>query len=114
MTIAYIKGMSNETKTREAQHMKINMSDVNDVVDRINRTLGKPMTAYSETTDCNGKKSYKANVGNFHLDSAYGGHGLVQMVNKDGGVAKIIGGFYSKREIYERMHAFLEGIAAKK
>jgi hypothetical protein len=78
------------------------------IVDRINRACGAPMEPYTY----DGIR-YHAQPGNYHLDWAYGQPSLVRMSNTDGGVRTIIGRC-SKRELAERMHAFLDGIDAAK
>lgn len=42
------------------------------VVDRINAMTGNPMTPWTRT-----EKGAKGNIGNYHLDFAYGGVGVV-------------------------------------
>lgn len=86
----------------------IKMSDLNAVVARINRVTGSPQTPYTRTDD-----KTVCNIGNYHLDSAYGGHSLVRMHNDGGGIESIISGFHSKRDLYNRMQAFISGLDAK-
>lgn len=75
-------------------------------INRINRITGSPEKPYS-TID--GK--FTANVGNYHLSGAYGGVCLHRMHNDGGGVSSPLGGGYvPKRELYERMHAFIAGL----
>ena len=87
---------------------RITDKDLENLVDRINRTLGTPMT-YATAND-DGKRTI--NIGNYHLDSAYGGVQLVQTVTIGGGVRVIIHGYGTKRELFNKMHAFLEGVRA--
>ena len=89
--------------------MKITKSNLQAVVDRINTVTKSPMTSY--TKDAKGK--YTANIGNYHIDSAYGGNKLVQMTNGNGGIKDITYGFVSKSELYSLMHAFLAGYETK-
>ena len=52
----------------------------------------------------------KAAIGNYHLDSAYGGVKLVRMVNAGGGIREIsTGGYGTKRELFCWMDAYLTG-----
>ena len=88
--------------------MRITKADLEKTVDRINRTTGNPLTPY--TKDASGK--FTSNVGNYHLTGAYGGHGLEQMDN-DGGGTRSIFGYMTKRELYDRMHAYLKGMSDK-
>lgn len=90
--------------------MRIKESDLQAVVDRINRITGSPLEQYTKTKE--GK--FIANIGNYHLNSAYGGHGLSRMMNEVGGVTTIIPGFSPKRELYDKMQAFIMGLDAKK
>lgn len=92
--------------------MRITEKDLDAVVKRINVMTGSPEASYT-TYQENGKKKYRSNPGNYHLQSAYGGHGLVRMSNNGGGVESIIGGYFPKRELYERMQAFIVGYHAK-
>ena len=86
--------------------MRINKKDLEAVVNRINKMVGAPEHAYTRTRD--GK--IKANIGNFHLDWAYGGVSLVRMATEGGGVTTIIHGYGTKRELYEKMQALIVGL----
>lgn len=78
-------------------------------MDRINRTLGTPMQPYVGE---HGK--WTAQIGNYHLSGAYGGKSLHQMLTDGGEVRDVFScGHVSKRDLYERMHAFLRGIETK-
>ena len=88
--------------------MKITKRDIEAVVERINRATNSPLTPY---TRHEGKLI--ANIGNYHLDSAYGGYSLHRMNNEAGGIDAIISGYHSKRDIYNRMQAFISGYLAK-
>ena len=80
------------------------------VVDRINRETNSPMATYTNTV-IDGKSSYDANLGNYHLSFAYGGVSLHRMCNKGGGVQDVLRiGHVSKRELYNHCHAFLRGL----
>ena len=77
------------------------------VVDRINTTTGSPVEQYS--------KDDGANIGNYHLSSAYGGYALYRMVNASGGIRDISdSGYMTKRALYDLMHAYLAGYEAGK
>lgn len=49
-------------------------------LDRLNQLTGNPKEPWVRTDE-----GFKAQVGNFHLDRAYGGVQLVRMVNTSGG-----------------------------
>lgn len=52
-----------------------------------------------------------ATVGAFYIDGAYGGVSLVQIMNEDGGVRDVLGsGHVTKRELYDRIQAYLRGV----
>jgi len=52
-----------------------------------------------------------ANIGNFHISYAYGGACLHEITNSGGAVKCPIQQYHSpKRELYEKMHAFLDGV----
>ena len=78
------------------------------VVALINRTLGMPETPYSEKR--NDKGGLVANVGNYHLDMAYGGYMLVRMC--EGGGVRGISPRGTRSETYVFCRAFLDGIDA--
>jgi hypothetical protein len=85
---------------------RITNRDLEGVVGRINRTTGQPETPYTKK-----KGKLLANIGNYHLDWAYGGVKLVQMMSLGGGIRVISnGGYGTKRELYNEMQTFLRGI----
>lgn len=99
-----------ETQPEGMTMTRITSKDLKAVVDRINRVTGSPMDAW--TRDANGK--LRANIGNYHIDSAYSGYGMCRMMNEGGGVTSVLSGFVPARELYEKMHAFLRGFDAAK
>jgi hypothetical protein len=87
--------------------MRITDKDLQAVVDRINRMTKSPMTPYVKRE--NG--SYEAQIANYHLSHAYGGVCLHRMHNESGGVSSPLScGHIPKRDLYERMHAFVKGL----
>jgi len=89
---------------------RITIKHLQALCDRINRTLGTPMEPYVKQSD----GSYKAAIGCYHLYQAYGGVNLVRMVSDGGGISNVLGcGCIPKRDLYDRMQAFLSGIEAK-
>lgn len=76
--------------------------------ERINTTLGRPIAPYRR--DAAGK--LHANIGNFHIDSAYGGVTLHEMQSVSGGVRNVFGcGYVAKRELWDRMQSFPTGLS---
>ena len=86
--------------------MTITTKDLEGLVNRLNIETNNITKPY--TKDDQGK--FTANIGNYHLDMAYGGYALYQMTNKNGGVNDIFGGHMPKRELYNRIRALLTGI----
>lgn len=89
---------------------RITEKNLRAVVDRINRTMGTPMAPYSKGAD-----GHYTPCGNAYLLSlAYGGASLHQMMPTGTGERDVLGcGHVTKRDLYDRMHAFLAGIDAK-
>ena len=80
------------------------------VCDRINRMTKSPMEPWALDP---AKGKHVAQIGNYHISHAYGGVSLHRMVNDSGGVSSPLGyGHIPKRELYERMRAFIAGIGA--
>lgn len=87
---------------------RITQKDLQNLVDRINEATGNKLEPYD-----NSKPRCNPNPNVYYLDWAYGGVCLVQMVDKGTGVRSILPGFGTKRELYNKMQAFLSGLAAK-
>lgn len=88
---------------------RITQKDLECLTDRINKATNSPMASYTRTDGIS-----KANIGNYHLSYAYGGVKLERMCNESGGVNTVsIGGFGTKRELYNWMQAFLSGMAVE-
>ena len=90
---------------------RITEKDLAQQVATINRITGMAATPYSKRANGEG---YTGNIGNYHLDGAYGGWKLVQMMNEHGGIHEITHGFVSKRELYNRLGAFIAGLQTAK
>ena len=89
---------------------RITQSQLESIAERINRVTSSPLTSW--TKDASGK--FTANIGNYHLSYAYGGVSLERMVSPGGGVQDVFrSGHITKRELANRMWAFLEGIETK-
>ena len=78
-------------------------------IDRLNELTGNPIKTYSRINE---RKSCSTNIGNFHLDFAYGGVALVQVTNKQGGVTAILSRS-TKRELLGKLDAYIAGIEFK-
>lgn len=102
---------------------RITQKDLEYLVERINEVTGSPTTSYTKTKNAvlaSEQQKYqraeiKANIGNYHLDYAYGGVQLVRMVNEHGGITSISRSCHTpKRELYNWMQAFVAGIGLGK
>lgn len=88
---------------------RITNKDLEAVCQRINEITGSPIESYVRT---DGK--CLAQIGNYHIDGAYGGVSLHRMCNQGGGVDEVFGcGHVTKRDLYYRMQAFIRGLEAK-
>ena len=82
-------------------------------VERINKVLKMPLVYCN--TEGGGAAPYSANVGHYHIDSAYGGFSLHQTESQNGSVSDVFGrGHIPARELNNLMAAFLEGVRAAK
>lgn len=87
---------------------RITQKDLQNLVDRINKATGNKLEPYdSSRPGCN------PNPNVYHLNWAYGGVSLDQMMDKGTGDRSILPGFGTKRELYNKMQAFLAGLTAK-
>lgn len=86
---------------------RITKKNLEAVVERLNRITNNPTEPW--TRDEAGKLT--ANLGNYHLSGAYGGYALHQMLTDGGGIRDLFGGHMPKRELYDRMHAYISGIS---
>ena len=97
--------MENTTMTN-----RITQKDLEAVCKRINMITGNALKPYFR----NEEGKLIANIGNYHIDGAYGGVALHQMQNEAGGIRDVLGsGHVSKRELYNRMQAFIRGLESK-
>jgi hypothetical protein len=78
----------------------------------INKALGAPTTYHAR--DDNGNTTpypWQIEVGHYHISGAYGGVCLHRTDNEHGGVTDVFNcGHVPKRDLYNRMRAYLEGI----
>jgi len=71
----------------------------------LNAITGNPQAPWNNLSG-----QMKGNVGNYHIDGAYGGVQLVQVMNEEGGIHTFFGGHVSKRELYGNINAFINGV----
>tara|TARA_R110000744_G_scaffold64675_2_gene133067 strand:- start:366 stop:638 length:273 start_codon:yes stop_codon:yes gene_type:complete len=88
---------------------RITVKDLEGVVSRLNRLTDNPDTTWTR----NAEGKLKANIGNYHLSGAYGGYALHQNMSDGRGITDIFNGHMPKRELYNLIHAYLNGIDAK-
>lgn len=88
---------------------RITNKDLENVLGRINRIVGAKEEPRSKDSD----GRYRANVGTYVLDYAYGGVRLSQ-ITSESGAERDITGRATKKETYYRMHAFIQGLEARK
>lgn len=83
---------------------RISIKQLQALCDWINELKNTPIKPYDRV-----EGKFKANIGNYHLYQAYGAVGLHRMVNEGGGVTEILG-LSTKRELFDKMHAYIKGI----
>ena len=87
---------------------RITQKQLERLVDRINEATRSPMAPWTRDGD-----KLTANIGNYHLSGAYGGVALERMCNEGGDVSTVFFcGRIPKRDLYNRMSAFLAGVDA--
>lgn len=87
---------------------RITIKTLLSVCDNLNRMTGSPMQPWVRNPDGNGMT---AQIGNYHIDQAYGGYQLNRMMNTGGGVTAPLGlGFGTARECYDKMRAYMAGL----
>ncbi len=86
---------------------RVTQKDLEAIVLRINRITKSPETSYTKSKT--GK--YVSNIGNYHLNGAYGGWTLHRMDNEKGGIEDVLRcGYVSKRELQKLLFAFIAGL----
>lgn len=89
---------------------RVTEKQLNEAIKYLNKLMDTPVERH---TFKDGK--YRANIGNYHLDCAYGGYMLVQTVTEGGGIRNVSnGGYGTKRELLSFIHAYRDGILAQK
>lgn len=88
------------------------MADLNGAVRGLNLMAGFTADEAEAPLYTRDGANNRAMVGRYTLQGAYGGWQLQQIVNEGGGVRAITSGYLSKREVYNLIHAYREGMAA--
>ncbi len=90
--------------------MRITNSDLDQAVKVLNKTAGNKSSPYSKMYDClTHKISYDPNPNVYLLDFAYGAVALNQPAKTGTGEREIIPRT-TKKELYNRIHSFTEGL----
>ncbi len=89
--------------------MRITERDLQSVCDRINRTVGAPIAPYTRKGGV-----FSPNPGTYLISAAYGGYALHRMAPEGTGESDVFrSGHIARRDLYERMHAFLTGLETR-
>jgi hypothetical protein len=83
---------------------RITKTQIELAIETLNALMKRPLEKR-----CKSKGLNRANVGNFHLYSAYGKVGLHETVNESGGARDIVG-LCTKRELYNAIQHLIRGI----
>jgi hypothetical protein len=87
--------------------IRITEENLEGLCSEINRQTSSPLEPYSLGLDAR----YHPNAGCYHLSGAYGGRELVRMCKTGTGVTDVFGcGHVPKRDLYNRMRAFILGL----
>lgn len=90
--------------------MRVTLKHLESQVKRLNEITGSPIETWIRV---DGKNI--SQLGNYHLDGAYGGWKLSRIVNKSGAIEDITRtGFVSKKELYHLISAYMDGIESTK
>lgn len=85
---------------------RITQEHLESLVEYLNKITNSPLETYTKQGD-----KYLANIGNYHLDWAYGGVKLSRICNDAGGTSNISDmGYGTKRELYNWLKAYIAGI----
>lgn len=91
---------------------RITDKDLDNLAQQINVLTKSPTKPY-DVDPVTGRNV--AQVGNFHVSHAYGGVCLHRMHNTSGGVSCPLVSYHEpKRALYDRMHAFIDGLEFNK
>lgn len=87
---------------------RVTNDDLEILVNRLNKITGSPMTAHTIADDGD-PSHYNCNVGHYLLDFAYGGVNVERYINKVGDVVEVFPRRMPKKELQEKLFAFLDG-----
>lgn len=95
---------------------RITQKDLEVLTERINKATGSPLEPYRRRGKYGKRKAgFTANIGNHHLSYAYGGVELQRTTSEGGGVTVTShNGYGTKRELYNFMIAYLDGLSDSK
>lgn len=86
---------------------RITVKQLRGLCNTLNRITGNPAEPYGKTAD--GK--FRANIGSYFIDGAYGGWELQRICSEGGGVdTPLSTGHCSARELYNAIHAYIRGL----
>lgn len=88
---------------------RITQKDLENLVNSINIATNNNVCSHTKNAD----GTYTTNIGTYLIDCAYGGVALHQSISS-GGVREVFSGHMPKRELFNKMHAFLSGIYDEK
>ena len=84
---------------------RITVADLQSVICRLNALTNNPTEEFT-------KDARAFNTGCYVLYGAYGGYCLQQRV-ASGGVRTVISGFVSKRELHDKINAYISGVLSR-
>lgn len=85
---------------------RISTKDLELLVERLNRITKSPLHTWTKSE---GKLT--ASIGNYHLESAYGGWRLCRIVSVGGSTQDVLcTGYTTKRKLYDLISAYIGGI----
>ncbi len=74
----------------------------------LNKLTNSPWKPYEW---CSIEGKYKGQIGNYHLDGAYGGYKLARMCSEGGSITNVLNcGYETKRDLLKLIEAFQRGI----
>lgn len=88
--------------------MRTSLKEVRLLIKTLNEATGNPVDPWVRT-----EKKFEAQIGNYHIDAAYGGFSLYQMSDKGGG-CRDVSTRGTKKELATFIRAMLKGIDAIK